>query len=195
MINLGNTKIVLASKSPRRHELLKTLGVDFKIVDLDIDESYDTHLKGKEITDYLAEKKARAYRISQDSELIITADTIVWFDGKALEKPKDRNEAFAMLRSLSGNKHQVYSSVAIRSNEILEVTNDTTDVYFKNLSDLEINYYLDNFQYNDKAGSYGIQDWFGLTCVNRIEGCYYNVMGLPTKKLYNLLSKFSSQIK
>jgi septum formation protein len=152
-------------------------------------------LKGKEITDYLAEKKARAYRISQDSELIITADTIVWFDGKALEKPKDRNEAFAMLRSLSGNKHQVYSSVAIRSNEILEVTNDTTDVYFKNLSDLEINYYLDNFQYNDKAGSYGIQDWFGLTCVNRIEGCYYNVMGLPTKKLYNLLSKFSSQIK
>ena len=195
MIKLGNTKIVLASKSPRRHELLKTLGVDFKIVDLDIDESYDTHLKGKEITDYLAEKKARAYRISQDSELIITADTIVWFDGKALEKPKDRNEAFAMLRSLSGNKHQVYSSVAIRSNEILEITNDTTDVYFKNLSDLEIDYYLDNFQYNDKAGSYGIQDWFGLTCVNRIEGCYYNVMGLPTKKLYNLLSKFSSQIK
>ena len=195
MINLRNTKIILASKSPRRHELLKALGVDFQIVDLDIDESYDSKLKGKEITDYLAKKKAETYSISTESELIITADTIVWFDGKALEKPKDRNEAFNMLKSLSGNKHQVFSSVAIRNNEILEVTSDTTEVYFKKLSDLEIDYYLDNFQYNDKAGSYGIQDWFGLTCVDRIEGCYYNVMGLPTKKLYNLLSKFSSQIK
>ncbi len=195
MINLRNTEIILASKSPRRHELLKTLGLNFDIIDLDIDESYDAELKGKEITDYLAQKKAKTYTISKESELIITADTIVWFGGKALEKPKNRKEAFNMLKSLSGNEHQVFSSVAIRSDKIFEVANDTTRVFFKKLSDLEINYYLDNYKYDDKAGSYGIQDWFGLTCVDRIEGCYYNVMGLPTKKLYNLLSKFSSQIK
>ena len=132
---------------------------------------------------YLAKKKAETYTISTESELIITADTIVWFDGKALEKPKDRKEAFNMLKSLSGNKHQVFSSVAIRNNKILEVTNDTTEVYFKKLSDLEIDYYLDNFQYNDKAGSYGIQDWFSIW-IKKIDGCYYNVMGFPLSKFY-----------
>jgi len=177
--------IILASGSPRRQQFLKDLNLDFIIRTKDVKEVYPKYLHGKEITDYLAELKANAFIDElKEKELLITADTIVRFNGKVLGKPADANEAKAMLRELSGQAHEVITSVCIKTLDKRILINDSTDVYFKKFTDEEINYYVDNYQPFDKAGSYGIQEWLGYIGVKKIKGSYFNVMGFPVHKFY-----------
>jgi septum formation protein len=188
---LKNYKLVLASGSPRRQQFLKELDVDFEVRLKDVEEVYPEHLQGAEITDYLAKLKASALDESlSDDEIIITSDTIVWHENKALGKPLDKEDAFAMIRSLSGKTHEVITSVCIKTSTKQEVFNETTRVTFNPLTDEEINYYLDKYKPFDKAGSYGIQEWIGLVAIARIEGSYANVVGLPVDKVYQYLNKF-----
>nr|WP_322625267.1 Maf-like protein [uncultured Flavobacterium sp.] len=186
---LKGYKLVLASGSPRRQQFLRELDVDFEIRLKDIEEIYPDTLQGAEITDFLAVLKANAFEPAPN-EIILTSDTIVWHKNKALGKPKDYDDAFAMLQSLAGNTHEVITSVCIKSAEKSEVFNETTRVTFNPLSDDEIKYYLDKYQPYDKAGSYGIQEWIGLVAIARIEGSYANVVGLPVDKVYQKLSDF-----
>ena len=178
--------IILASKSPRRQELLRLMGLDFSVELKDVDESYPDTLSAPEIAVYIAEKKAKAF-IGDANHIVITADTIVAINGEILGKPKDHAEAQEMLAKLSGSSHEVYTGVSISHQGKIASFYDKTTVFCRELNKEEINYYIDNYQPFDKAGSYGIQDWFGLTVVQRIEGSYTNVMGLPTEKLYSYL--------
>ncbi len=178
--------IILASKSPRRQELLHLMGLDFSVELKDVDESFPDTLSAPEIAVYIAEKKAKAF-IGDANHIVITADTIVAINGEILGKPKDHAEAQEMLAKLSGNSHEVYTGVSINYKGNITSFYDKTTVFCRELNNKEINYYIDNYQPFDKAGSYGIQDWFGLTVVQRIEGSYTNVMGLPTEKLYGFL--------
>lgn len=178
--------IILASKSPRRQELLTLMGLDFSVELKDVDESYPETLSAAEIAVYIAEKKAKAFDANPD-EIIITADTIVAINGEILGKPKDRKEAQEMLRKLSGNKHEVYTGVSMSYHGKTTSFYDKTEVFCRVLNAEEIDHYIDNYQPFDKAGSYGVQDWFGLTVVERLNGSYTNVMGLPTEKLYQYL--------
>ena len=188
---LKNYKLVLASGSPRRQQFLKELDLDFEIRLKDVEEVYPEHLQGAEITDYLAKLKASALDESlSDDEIIITSDTIVWHENKALGKPQDKEDAFTMIQSLSGKTHEVITSVCIKTSTKPEVCNDITRVTFNLLTDEEINYYLDKYKPFDKAGSYGIQEWIGLVAIARIEGSYANVVGLPVDKVYQYLNKF-----
>ena len=187
---LKNYNIILASGSPRRQQFLKDLNLDFTIQLKEIEEVYPSHLKGKEITDYLAELKSSTFTNLNKNDILITSDTIVWLGNKAIGKPKDKQEAVVIFKKMSGKKHQVFTSICLKTSENITIVNDTTDVYFKDLSNDEINYYLDNFQPYDKAGGYGIQDWIGLVGVEKIDGSYFNVMGLPVHKLYAELLKF-----
>jgi len=185
-----NKNIILASGSPRRQELFKELGVNYSIKVKDVDEIYDSTLKKEEITNYLAELKANAFSNEiGNNDIIITADTIVWQNNKALEKPKNKLEAIKMLQQLSGTKHSVFSSICIKNKYLQKVFYDETIVYFKKLSEQELVYYVENYKPFDKAGAYGIQEWIGLIGVTRLEGSYYNVMGLPVHKLYEELMK------
>ena len=188
--HLKNYNIILASGSPRRQQFLKELNLDFTIQLKEVEEIYPPHLKGKEITDFLAELKSSAFCNLNKNDILITSDTIVWLDNKAIGKPKNKQDAIAIFKDMSGKKHQVFTSICLKTNDEIRIINDTTDVYFKELSDEEINYYLDNFQPYDKAGGYGIQDWIGLIGVEKIDGSYFNVMGLPVHKLYAELLKF-----
>jgi septum formation protein len=188
---LKGYKVILASGSPRRQQYLQELDVDFEIRLKDVEEVYPPELQGSEITDFLAELKAQAMTDSlSNDEILITSDTIVWHEGKALGKPVDYEDAFAMLQSLSGKTHEVITSVCIRNAGISETFNETTKVTFNTLSDDEIKYYLDNYRPYDKAGAYGIQEWIGLVAIARIEGSYATVVGLPVDKVYQRLSKF-----
>lgn len=187
---LKNYNVILASGSPRRQQFLKDLGLDFTIELRNVEEIYPETLQGHQITDYLAELKASPFDKLKENDILITSDTIVWLDNKAIGKPKDRNDAIKIFKELSGKKHQVITSICIKTTSEIKIINDTTDVYFKKLSDNEINYYIDNFQPYDKAGGYGIQDWIGYIGVEKIEGSFFNVMGLPVHKLYIELSKF-----
>lgn len=188
--NLNDKKILLASKSPRRQELLKGLGISFEIVVVNCDETYPNHLKNEKITDFISEIKAKAYLNLKPNEILITADTLVALGDQILGKPKDEAHAFEMIKSLSQNTHQVYTSVSIKSTDQLITISDKTEVSFDFISDDEINYYIENYQPMDKAGAYGIQEWLGFAKVSKIVGCYYNVMGLPLNKLYHTLKKF-----
>lgn len=179
--------IKLASKSPRRQELLTLMGLDFSIELKDVDESYPNELKPEEIAVFIAEKKAAAFE--NNGQIVITADTIVAVNGEILGKPADFTEAKTMLNKLSNNNHEVYTGVSINYNGNLTSFYDKTDVYCRALSNEEIEYYINTCQPFDKAGSYGIQDWFGLAAVEKIIGSYTNVMGLPTEKLYQYLLK------
>lgn len=187
---LKQYNIILASGSPRRQQFLKDLNLDFTIKLKEIEEIYPPHLIGLEITDYLAELKSSVFTNLNKNDILITSDTIVWMNNKAIGKPKDKREALTIFRELSGKKHQVFTSICVKTITNIRIVNDTTDVYFKALSDEEINYYLNNFQPYDKAGGYGIQDWIGLIGVEKIDGSYFNVMGLPVHKLYAELLKF-----
>ena len=182
--------LVLASKSPRRHELLGLMGLPFSVELKDTDESYPEGLSPADIALHIAQKKAHAFGAIKD-KFIITADTIVALDHQILGKPENRAHAQEMLRLLSGAKHRVYTGVALAYQNKISVFYDLTEVYCREVSDAEIDFYIDQYQPFDKAGSYGIQDWWGLTVVQRIEGSYTNVMGLPTEKLYQVLSGFS----
>lgn len=189
---LKDYRIVLASGSPRRQQFLKELDVPFEVRLKDVEEIYPDTLHGAEITDFLAELKAKSMDDTlSDDEILITSDTIVWHNGKALGKPKDYDDAFAMLKALSGKMHEVITSVCIKNHERSEVFNETTKVTFNTLSDDEIKYYLDNYKPFDKAGSYGIQEWIGLVAIAKIEGSYANVVGMPVDKVYQHLSKFA----
>lgn len=187
--NLKKYQIILASNSPRRKELMSGLGVDYVVKTLpDVDESYPDSLQGGDIPEFIACKKAGAYRsILQPGELLITADTIVWMDGKVLGKPQGREGAVEMLRALSGKKHQVFTGVCLTTTEWQKSFTAASDVLFDELSDEEIAYYVDRYQPMDKAGAYGVQEWIGYIGVHSISGSFYNIMGLPIQKLYKVL--------
>ena len=189
--NLNKYRIVLASNSPRRKELLSGLGIQYEVKTLpDIDESYPEGLDGMEIPAFIARSKADAYRsVMQPDELIITADTIVWLDGKVMGKPRDAEEAREMLRALSGQTHQVITGVCLTTPVYQKAFATMTDVTFATLSEEEIAYYVDCYSPMDKAGSYGIQEWIGFIGVESISGSYFNVMGLPIQRLYTELKK------
>ena len=189
--NLNKYRIILASNSPRRKELLSGLGIQYEVKTLpDIDESYPEGLDGMEIPAFIARSKADAYReVMQTDELIITADTIVWLDGNVMGKPKDAEEAREMLRSLSGQTHQVITGVCLTTAVYQKAFATMTDVAFATLSEEEIAYYVERYSPMDKAGSYGIQEWIGFIGVESISGSYFNVMGLPIQRLYTELKK------
>jgi septum formation protein len=184
--------LILASGSPRRQQFFKDLDLDFEIRLKEIEEVYPLELKAEEITDYLAELKANAFEGElKANEILVTSDTIVWHNEKALGKPKDEEEAFAILKSLSNTTHEVITSVCFKTAEKTEVVNEMTKVTFNDLSDEAIRYYLENYKPYDKAGAYGIQEWIGFIGVSKIEGSYANVMGMPTDKVYEYLSKLA----
>ena len=187
--NLKKFRLVLASNSPRRKELLAGLDVDYEVRVLPgIDESYQDGLSGEEIPKYISRKKAEAYEaIMQPDELIITADTIVWTDGKVLGKPKDEAEAKDMLRRLSGRTHQVITGVTLVTAGKKKTFATVSEVTFDELSDEEIAYYVAHYRPLDKAGAYGIQEWIGYVGVSSLSGSYFNVMGLPVQRLYKEL--------
>jgi septum formation protein len=186
-----NIKIILASGSPRRQQFLKDLDLDFEIRLKEIEEVYPKTLQALEITDYLAQLKAAAFENElQENELLITSDTLVWLNEKALGKPVNYDDAFRMLQEMSNKTHEVITSVCFKTKHKTQLVNDTTKVTFGNLSDQSIKYYLENYKPYDKAGSYGIQEWIGLVGIVKIEGSYTNVVGLPTQKVYDFLSNF-----
>ncbi|MFT5214252.1 MAG: septum formation protein [Polaribacter sp.] len=184
---LKDYNIILASGSPRRQQFFRDLDIDFTIQLKEIEEIYPEELKGAEITDYLADLKSKAFTALQEKDLLITSDTIVWLEEKALGKPKDAEEAFEMLSALSGKKHEVITSVSIKSTSFQKIVHAVTTVSFKILSKDEIQYYINNYKPFDKAGAYGIQEWIGFIGIDKIEGSYFNVVGLPVHKLYKEL--------
>lgn len=187
---LKDKQIILGSGSPRRKFFLEELGLDFEIRLKEVEENFPDSLIGSEITDYLSKLKAAPFLHElKDDEILITSDTIVWLDNKAIGKPKDSADAKEMLSKLSGNTHEVISTIAITTNKKTSLINETTSVTFKILTNEEINYYVDGFKPFDKAGSYGIQEWIGYIGIERIEGSYFNVMGFPVQKFYELMSE------
>lgn len=194
--HLKKYRIILASRSPRRRYLLKELNLPFEAVDLEMDESFPEKLKREEIALYLATAKANAFpgeRWSNDT-LLITADTIVWLEDQTIGKPADREEAIRMLRKLSGKKHEVITGICLRTGSFTRSFFCRTDVWFKELTDDEILYYVDHYHPMDKAGAYGAQEWIGYIGIERIEGSYFNVMGLPVHQLYEELIKIESNV-
>lgn len=184
---LKEYNLILASGSPRRQQFFKELDLDFTIRLKPIDEHFPKNLRGSEITDYLARLKASIFTDLKKEDILVTSDTIVWFQSQALNKPESPEEAYEMIASLSGNTHEVITSVAFTTPQRQIVINDTTRVTFKTLSRQEIDYYITNFEPYDKAGGYGIQEWFGYIAVTRVEGSYFNVMGMPLHKVYETL--------
>ena len=186
-----NYQIILASNSPRRKELLSGLGLNYEVRTLPgIDESYPDTLQGEEIPVYISSKKASAYLDTlKDDELLITADTIVWLDGRVLGKPADEKEACQMLRDLSGKTHQVITGVTLATTTFQKSFASVSQVTFAPLTEEEISYYVNHYHPMDKAGSYGVQEWIGFIGVERIEGSYFNVMGLPVQRLYRELKE------
>lgn len=189
---MSDIKLVLGSKSPRRQALIQELGFPVEIRTKEVEEIYPDDLPAHEVPEYLSKLKAEPLRNSlAEDELLVTSDTIVLFDGRVVGKPSDTNAAKEMLSKLSGNTHTVITGVSLTSNEKQVTFSSKTTVFFDELSSEEINHYVDTFQPLDKAGSYGIQEWIGYIGVKKIEGCYYNVMGLPLHDLYkNVKSNF-----
>lgn len=184
-----NKKIILASKSPRRQELLRLMDVEFRIVLKDVDESYPDHLSPEEVAVYIATKKAEAFDENITDEIVLTADTIVCIDDLILGKPENAAHAIEMLQRLSGRMHKVITGVCLLHKHQYHSFYDVSEVYFGKLSDEEITDYVNKYQPFDKAGSYGIQERIGLMGIERINGSYTNVVGLPTEKLYRALEK------
>ena len=189
---LNKINIILASGSPRRQQFFKEMDLHYTIRLKEIEEIYPEHLQAEEITNFLAELKASAFENElKENDVLVTSDTIVWLNGKALGKPKDYDDAFQMLQQLANQTHEVITSVCLKSIDKTEVFHCVTKVTFANLSDEAIKYYLDNYQPFDKAGSYGIQDWIGLVGISKIEGSYTNVVGLPTEMLFQKLMNYA----
>jgi septum formation protein len=186
---LKNYKLILASGSPRRQQFFKDLDLDFEIRLKEIEEIFPPELKAEEITNFLAVLKASAFEGElQENEILITSDTIVWHKNCPLGKPKDHQDAFEILKSLSNATHEVITSVCFMTNSSSNLIFETTKVTFNTLTDEAILYYLENYKPYDKAGAYGIQEWIGFIGVSKIEGSYANVMGMPTDKVYNYLN-------
>ena len=189
--HLKNYHIILASQSPRRQELLRGLNIPFEVKVIEVEETYPKGLVGVDIPMYLSEKKANAFNgLMDETTMLITADTIVWHEGKVFGKPTDRKNATSMLKALSGKTHQVITGVCISTLQKRKVFSVISEVRFASLNSSEIEYYLDNYQPYDKAGSYGVQEWIGFVGVEFIEGSYFNVMGLPIQRLYNELKNW-----
>ena len=186
---LANYSIILASGSPRRQQFFKDLDLEFEIRLKEIEEIYPQELKAGEITNYLAELKANAFEGElNDNEILITSDTIVWHKDKALGKPIDKEDAFAILKSLSNATHEVITSVCFKTKNKTELISEITKVTFNPLTDAVIDYYLEHYKPYDKAGAYGIQEWIGFIGVAKVEGSYTNVMGMPTDKVFEYLN-------
>ena len=186
---------ILASKSPRRQQLLRDLGLDFEIVAREYDEKYPPELTGAEIAEYLSLQKALLFKNDiSENEVVITSDTIVWCDSQVLDKPSDPEDAVRILKIISGKTHEVITGVTILSCKGEFTFSDTTKVTFDNLSDEDITHYVNEFKPFDKAGGYAIQEWIGLAGIVSIEGSYFNVVGLPVQKLYRELIKYLNNI-
>ncbi|MXO33723.1 septum formation protein Maf [Apibacter sp. B3889] len=188
---MNTFKIILASQSPRRQELLKSLNYKFETLHLNIDESYSPLLKENQITEYLAEQKSKRYGEVDDHTVVITADTIVWMNDHALEKPENFEQAKKMLFELSGNSHKVYTSVGFSTKNDFKVFTDCTEVHFLPMNEKEIEFYISHFKPYDKSGSYGIQDWIGLAKIDKIKGSFFTIMGLPTHIVYEYLENLT----
>ena len=189
--DLKKFRIKLASGSPRRRQLLEELGLEFEVVTREYPEIFPDNLKGKDIAEYLSREKANLWKEEiTENEIVITADTIVWCNGMVLGKPNNRDEAIKMIEILSGNIHEVITGVTFLSKEKERTFSETTKVTFGFLTSEEIRYYVENFEPYDKAGAYGIQEWIGLAGCTRIEGSYFNVVGLPVQMLYRELLDF-----
>ncbi len=194
MLDLKGYKLTLASQSPRRRELLKGLDVEFSTCTVDADESFPAELKGAEAVQYICKAKADAYKpLLEDKTIAITADTVVILDDKIIGKPKTE-EAFCMIKSLSGRVHEVITAVCIFSKEKSVEFYSSTEVHFSTLTDEEIRYYINKYKPFDKAGSYGVQEWIGYIGIEKIVGSYFNVMGLPVKRLYDELKTFTETL-
>lgn len=185
-----NVSIILGSKSPRRRELLSKLDIDFESISIDADESFDAHMPIQEVAEFLAIKKSQAYQAALNETILITSDTTVLCGDEILNKPANTEEAQKMLQLLSGNTHKVNTGVCLRNGDKQVSFNETTEVVFRVLNETEISYYINRYKPFDKAGSYGIQEWIGMTGITGINGCYYNVMGLPVSTLYKELCNF-----
>lgn len=183
-------KLLLASQSPRRKELLTQLGYRFETVNIDVDESYPADLAPENIAEYISKQKAKAFDVAAD-EILITADTIVALKQKILLKPKNESEAFEMLKSLSATSHQVYTAFTIKTQSSEISKTSKTEVEFSEMTDDEIVFYIKNYQAFDKAGSYGIQDWLGMAKIKNISGSFYSVMGFPVDLVYEELKKLN----
>ena len=183
--------IILASKSPRRQELLKLMGFDFQVVLKEVDESYPPGMSPSEIAVYISEKKAKAFDQVVQDEIVITADTIVSLDGRILGKPENEEHAFEILSALSGKRHDVITGVSLLKDHRITSFYELSEVFFKEISAEQIRYYITNCQPMDKAGAYGIQEWIGLVAIDKIQGSYTNIVGLPTHRLYEELCKLS----
>lgn len=189
-------RIILASRSPRRQQLLRDLGLTFDVVEMDYDETFPDNLQGEEAAIYLAKEKSNSFRnILADNEIVITADTIVWCNNRALGKPVDYQDARRMIQELSGNTHEVITGVNLLSSEKEVAFCESTKVTFEKLSDEEIDFYIHEFKPFDKAGAYGIQEWIGIAACSRIEGSYFNVVGLPVQRVYRELEHLIRQIE
>jgi len=192
VLNLGDRKIILASQSPRRKELLSGLGVAFTVEVPNVDEKYPSSLPPEEVPAFLAGIKADAFREKVgENEIVITADTIVIHEGQILEKPIDRKDAIQMLKKLSGSSHSVVTAVCIMTKDARNVFSDRSEVEFAALEDEEIAFYVDQYKPYDKAGAYGVQDWIGYIGIRRIEGSYFTVMGLPVHRVYEALKRLA----
>ena len=191
MLDLKGYNLVLASQSPRRRELLKGLDLEFTTCSVDADESFPAELKGADAVQYICKAKADAYKPQlNDNTIAITADTVVILDDKIIGKPKSYEEAFSMIQSLSGRVHEVITAVCIFSKEKCAEFYSSTEVHFSEIADEEIEYYINKYKPFDKAGSYGVQEWIGYIGIEKIVGSYFNVMGLPVKRLYDELKTF-----
>lgn len=187
--NIAHLHIILASQSPRRKELLSKLGLEFNTQTIDVEEDFPASLQGSEIVEFLAKKKADAFPI-KPQQLVITADTIVWHENQLFGKPKNIADAKAMLRQLSGHTHEVFTGVGLTTTYKQRIFSVRSEVRFAQLSDEEIDYYIDTYRPLDKAGAYGIQEWIGFVGIESISGSFWNVMGLPIQRLYQELRNF-----
>ena len=194
LINNSNHNIILGSSSSRRKELLEMTGIVFKVNSIPVSEDFPEYLKAEEIAEFIVNNKANAFqKIIEENQIIIVADTLVWFKNKCWGKPKDKTEAKSMLNLFSGNSHDVITSVGFLTNNNFEVLTESTKVTYKQLTDNEIDFYVETINPVDKAGSYGIQDWIGMIGVERITGSYTSVLGLPvpqvTNKIIQIINK------
>lgn len=191
--NLVGWNIILASASPRRHQFFKELEIPFKVRLKSVEEVFPATLRAEEISNFLAELKARPFANAlQDNEILVTSDTVVWHKGKSLAKATDKKEAHQMLRTLSGDWHEVITSVSFTMKNKQQTVHHSTKVKFAALSDAEIEFYINKFEPFDKAGAYGIQEWIGLVAIEEINGSYTNVVGLPTHLVYKTLTELTS---